>query len=171
MRMGSGNDCANNKEQGFKWENALSQSKKTQRHVVAEKEALDSGERYDADGDLSVPVDAQGRPADFISNKIELESDRKRKEVQTFLKLYCNVDFHSNKERTWSYRQNILSNSDQSWGLVTNVFLLLKMKYRDLPWLSTKFHIKFIKNRYACDLSDENKNVSLLFNMVFWKWI
>uniref|UniRef100_A0A1I7VIL7 receptor protein serine/threonine kinase n=1 Tax=Loa loa TaxID=7209 RepID=A0A1I7VIL7_LOALO len=43
------------------------------------KQDHDSAERYDADGDLSVPIDAQGRPYQFNSSKIESEADRKRK--------------------------------------------------------------------------------------------
>lgn len=43
------------------------------------KQDHDSAERYDADGDLSVPVDAQGRPHQFNSSRIESEADRKRK--------------------------------------------------------------------------------------------
>uniref|UniRef100_A0A158Q8S6 receptor protein serine/threonine kinase n=1 Tax=Elaeophora elaphi TaxID=1147741 RepID=A0A158Q8S6_9BILA len=43
------------------------------------KQDHDSAERYDADGDLLVPIDAQGRPYDFNSSKVESEADRKRK--------------------------------------------------------------------------------------------
>ncbi|EJW82831.1 hypothetical protein WUBG_06258 [Wuchereria bancrofti] len=43
------------------------------------KQDHDSAERYDADGDLSVPIDAQGRPHQFNSSRIESEADRKRK--------------------------------------------------------------------------------------------
>ncbi|VDK64903.1 unnamed protein product [Onchocerca ochengi] len=43
------------------------------------KQDHDSAERYDADGDLSMPIDAQGRPYQFNSSRIESEADRKRK--------------------------------------------------------------------------------------------
>ncbi|CAG9535673.1 unnamed protein product [Cercopithifilaria johnstoni] len=48
-------------------------------HEYGRKQDLDSAERYDADGDLSVPIDAQGRPYQFNSSRVESEADRKRK--------------------------------------------------------------------------------------------
>lgn len=50
-------------------------------HFQGYKQDHDSAERYDADGDLSVPINAQGQPYQFNSSKIELEADRKRKNV------------------------------------------------------------------------------------------
>lgn len=38
-------------------------------------------ERYDADGDLSVPMDAQGRPFEFNSSNGESDADQRRKNV------------------------------------------------------------------------------------------
>ncbi|VDP11304.1 unnamed protein product [Onchocerca flexuosa] len=43
------------------------------------KQDHDSAERYDADGDLSMPTDVQGRPYQFNSSRVESEADRKRK--------------------------------------------------------------------------------------------
>ncbi|VDN31553.1 unnamed protein product [Gongylonema pulchrum] len=43
------------------------------------KHELDSAERYDADGDLSVPIDAQGLSFQFNSTNVESEADRRRK--------------------------------------------------------------------------------------------
>ncbi|VDK87752.1 unnamed protein product [Litomosoides sigmodontis] len=48
-------------------------------HEYGYKQDPDSAERYDADGDLSVPTDAQGLPYQFNSSKVESEADRMRK--------------------------------------------------------------------------------------------
>ncbi|VDK18299.1 unnamed protein product [Anisakis simplex] len=58
----------------------------------------DSAERYDADGDLSVPLDAQNRPAeDFIIVRNETEADRRRKSLPPKYEndrslCYCNYE-------------------------------------------------------------------------------
>uniref|UniRef100_A0A915PZE8 receptor protein serine/threonine kinase n=1 Tax=Setaria digitata TaxID=48799 RepID=A0A915PZE8_9BILA len=52
------------------------------------KQVLDSAERYDADGDLSIPIDAQGLPYQFNSNKGESEARAKYEDERSFC--YCN---------------------------------------------------------------------------------
>uniref|UniRef100_F1KXX2 receptor protein serine/threonine kinase n=1 Tax=Ascaris suum TaxID=6253 RepID=F1KXX2_ASCSU len=57
----------------------------------------DSSERYDADGDLSIPENAQGRPEDVIFTRNESEADRRRKNAPAKYEderslCYCNYE-------------------------------------------------------------------------------